>query len=68
MSETMKVTVTLAIEAKDEYANPATGRWQPGKLPRPGEARRHVQDIVADETRRNMDLGWRVTNIERYQS
>jgi len=64
MNPTMELHVTLIIEAKDEY-EVTPGQWAHGGLPRPGNARRHIQDIVADETKNNTDIGWRVTNIAR---
>lgn len=70
MSETQRQeTWFLAVttEAKDEYStgagpghNPSTGRLPENA----GEVARTAQDLLADDTRSNWELPWRVTRVE----
>lgn len=54
----------VIIESKDEYyPDGRTENGQPGKLPPPARAAEHMADMLADHTRRDTELGWRVTSV-----
>jgi hypothetical protein len=55
---TRLVSLTVLVEDKDEYAG---GQ---GSLPDPGETAVHLQDILADATKRDFELPWHVRRVE----
>lgn len=65
----MIMRLLVTIEAKDEYENPATGRWGPGELPAAPAARNavadRIQDVLRDVTKHDETIGWRVTRVQR---
>jgi hypothetical protein len=59
----MEITVTITVEAKDEFAGP-DGNWREGELPTPQQAATRLNDVLCDHTRRDEVIGWRVTNVK----
>jgi hypothetical protein len=53
----MLVPVTLVIEAKDEFID---GQ---GRLPGAGEVQARLGDVLADQTKHDFELPWRIVSV-----
>lgn len=58
MSRPRQLTVVLTVEPKDEYeGGQVTG------LPPAGSVVSRIQDILADTTKHDETIGWRITKV-----
>lgn len=56
----------LAVEPKDEcYCSQRRPAMHPGHLPTRNQIGAYVSDRLGDETKRNEQLGWRVTRVSQ---
>lgn len=59
------IGMLLKIEAKDVYyPDDSLATWQPGELPGAEEVARLVHDVMADTTKHDRTVGWRVIATE----
>jgi hypothetical protein len=57
------VNLLVTVEAKDEYGDDCV----PGHLPANGDVAFALADRVADETKHDSRLGWRVISMDEVQ-
>jgi hypothetical protein len=62
-STTMDLTVVLHIERKDEFYPEGEPEGLPGFLPTPLAATARLADMLADQTKHDEQIGWRVTVV-----